>query len=124
MHYLRASAICAVLALVAGCSAGARNGLTGQSVGQVVTNIVAFAQAGKTTCFTPVFEPLGDLQTPQLFGMIQRSGMLTNYSGRLQMQSAVKARLDYHYIERGCHFQVDLQKNGSTWRVTRIWFCR
>jgi hypothetical protein len=32
--------------------------------------------------------------------------------------------LDYHYLEKACHFQIDLAQENGNWKVTRIWFCR
>jgi hypothetical protein len=56
--------------------------------------------------------------------MIQRSGMETNYLGRLRKDSATQARMDYHDEDRNCHFQVDLQQEGADWKVRRIYFCK
>ena len=56
--------------------------------------------------------------------MVQRSGMLTNYTERLHASSATAARLDYHYPEKGCHFQVTLAKQGTAWHVTGLGLCR
>ena len=96
--------------LILGCSRTAQTDLAGQSVGDIVTNMVQHAKAGDTNYFAPVLDPSSAAQPSQLLAMIQRSGMLTNYSSRLQSESPTFARLNYHYLERGCHFQVDLRR--------------
>ncbi len=124
MDQIRRWLACVALTCLSGCNLATRNTLTGQTVGDVVTNIVKFAQAGSTAPFMPMFEPHDDLSALKLLGMIQRSGMLTNYASRIESCPEGRARLDYHYLERGCFFQVDLQRDGDRWRVTRIFLCR
>ncbi len=63
-------------------------------------------------------------QESNLVAMIRRSGMSTNYVSRCSLNTNGTGRLDYHDLERGCHFQIDLAKTNDTWAVKRIWFCR
>lgn len=95
-----------------------------QTVGDVVTNLVARAQANDAAFFAALLDASVSNQAPQLISMIQRSGMQTNFVGRLRKDSATQARLDYHDEESKCHFQVDLQQEGVDWKVRRIYFCR
>jgi hypothetical protein len=110
--------------ILAGFSASAQSNLAAHSVGEIVTNMVQHAQTGDTNYFIAVLDSSATGKASQLIGMIQRSGMLTNYPSRLESQSPAEVRLNYHYLERGCHFQIDLQKQDTVWKVTRIWFCR
>ena len=112
------------LILVVGCGASSQGPLAGSSIGEVVTNVVQAVNAGDTNRFTKLLDSQASAQVPQLFGMVQRSGIPTNYPSRLQFPSSGQARLNYHDLPRGCHFQIDLQKDVAGWRVTRIWFCR
>jgi hypothetical protein len=59
-----------------------------------------------------------------LVEQIKRSGMAENYRSRLEGVSETKARLNYHYLERGCHFQIELEKRDGSWAMKRVWFCR
>lgn len=56
--------------------------------------------------------------------MIGKSGMPENYRDRLEQRSDNAAHLNYHDLECGCHFQVDLKKQDGAWRVDRVWLCR
>jgi hypothetical protein len=102
-----------------GCGTSS-NGLAGQTIGEIATNIVRLAEEGKVRPFASVME---ENQRQQLVGMIRRSGMLTNYANRLQ-ESRNEGRLDYHEIPQNLHFQIDSKRDGRTWKVTRIWLCR
>lgn len=106
-----------------GCSKPA-SPTAAQTVGDVVTNLVARAEAGDTNYLVAFLDETAKGSVPQLIEMIRRSGMLTNHPGRLRKDSLSQARLDYHDPEAGCHFQVDLQQEGPDWKVRRIYFCR
>jgi hypothetical protein len=94
------------------------------SVGDVVTNLAQHANAGDTNYFSSLLGPSHASETSHLLAMIQRSGMVTNYSRRVRRTSPTLARLDYCDIERGCHFQVEMQKESGGWSVSGIWLCR
>lgn len=94
------------------------------SIDQVVREIVDRANSNDTQYFERVLDKPYKGQEEKLIGMIKRSEMLTNYKERLEMRSDVTARLNYHYLEKGCHFQVDLARENGTWIIKRIWFCR
>jgi hypothetical protein len=107
-----------------GCGRGPENTAQPQTAGAVVTNLVAHAQTNDVSFFVTLLDPGLSNQAPQLVSMVQRSGLETNYLGRLRKDSATQARLDYHDEERNCHFQVDLQQEGADWKVRRIYFCK
>jgi predicted small lipoprotein YifL len=109
---------------LSGCGKAPDRVPASQTVGDVVTNLVARAQTNDTAYFSGLLDAAVSNQAPQLISMIQRSGMATNFVGRLRKDSATQARLDYHDEEHNCHFQVDLQQSGADWKVRRIYFCR
>jgi hypothetical protein len=111
-------------ACVAGCGKSPKNLVQPRTAGDVVTNLLAHAQTNDVPYFVTLLDAASSNQAPQLVSMIQRSGMETNYLGRLRKDSATQARLDYHDEEHNCHFQVDLQQKGADWKVRRIYFCR
>jgi hypothetical protein len=113
-----------LMAYVAGCGKGPETTAQPTTVGDLATNLVAHAQTNDVSFFVALLDPGLSNQAPQLVSMVQRSGMETNYLGRLRKDSATQARLDYHDEERSCHFQVDLQQEGVDWKVRRIYFCR
>jgi len=63
-------------------------------------------------------------QAQRMLEQIKASGMATNFTSQLEDLSETKARLNYHELEKGCHFQVDLEKRDGLWIIRRIWFCR
>lgn len=105
-----------LMSMALGCSAAAPGGAT---IGDVVTNLVQHARRGDQAFFTLVAKG----PAAEIMSMVQRSGMETNFVERLQKKSDSTARLDYHMLERGCHFQVDLRKD-TNWVVASIWLCR
>jgi hypothetical protein len=107
-----------------GCGKPDSEAPQGVTVADLVTNFVQRARAGDTTYFTPLLDSAASSQTPELLEMVKRSGMETNYLGRLRKDSATQARLDYHDPDAQCHFQVDLQREGANWTVRRVYFCR
>ena len=124
MNGVCALTICALVTLLSGCRAESAE-ISGESIGALVTNLVKQADASETALLASVLQP-GDKVTEvsSLMPMIQRSGMLTNYLERLEQHSTTNARLNYHWLERHCHFQVELANTGALWRVTRIGYCR
>jgi len=93
-------------------------------VGALVGKMVTRAQKGDTAYFAPLMDPHYKGKETNLVEMIQRSGMATDYVGRCTLHTNGTGRLNYHYLERGCHFQIDLAKTNQTWTIKRIWFCR
>jgi len=69
----------------------------------------------------PLYRPGSETN---LVDMILRSGMETNYTARCFFTTNGTGRLNYHYPEKKCHFQIDLVKTNDTWTINRIWFCR
>lgn len=116
--------LASVIACMVGCGKGPESTAQPKTAGDVITNLVAHAQTNDVSFFVTLLDPGLSNQAPLLVSMVQRSGMETNYLGRLRKDSATQARLDYHDEERNCHFQVDLQQEGIDWKVTRIYFCR
>jgi hypothetical protein len=110
-------ACCAAVATL-GCRRSSA-GLSAPTIGELATNIVRLAEAERT----PLDSVMAESERTKLLEMIRRSGMLTNYPARLQ-ESRNKARLDYHERTLKLHFQIDLEKDGQTWIVKRIWLCR
>jgi len=113
-----------VTACQAGCGKSPKHLVQPKTAGDVVTNLLTHAQTNDVSYFVTLLDTVSSNQAPQLLSMIQRSGMETNYLGRLRKDSPTQARLDYHDEERNCHFQVDLQQEGADWKVRRIYFCR
>ena len=111
-----------VLVLTAGAVL-AESDLTDR-VGPLVREIVTRAKKGDTAYFAPLMDQACKGQETNLVAMIQRSGMSTNYATRCRLETNGTGRLDYHYLEQGCHFQIDLAKTNNTWTIKRIWFCR
>jgi hypothetical protein len=107
-----------------GCAKAPDKTAAPATVGDVATNLVARARANDTAYFSGLLDATVSNQAPQLIAMVQRSGMQTNYLGRLRKESATQARFDYHDEEHNCHFQVDLQQDGADWKVRRIYFCK
>lgn len=95
-----------------------------QEIAGLVKEIVEKAEASDATYFTPMMDPHYAGKETNLVVMIRRSGMMTNYAERCTLSTNGTGRLNYHFLERGCHFQIDLLKSNDTWRVQRIWFCR
>jgi hypothetical protein len=110
--------------LLAGCGATAASQPEAQSLKEAVTTLVQHAQAGDTRYFSGLMPSPTPGAAAQLVAMVRRSGMLTNYTERLHARSPTEARLDYHYLEKGCHFQVSLVKENSAWKVKQIGLCR
>ena len=44
--------------------------------------------------------------------------------GSLQAVSEKEVRLNYHYLERGCHFQIAIVWQNGSWVIKGIWPCR
>jgi hypothetical protein len=111
-----------LLALVA-CAILAVSAATNE-LDALVREIVTRAEKGDTTYFAPLMAPHYRGQETNLIAMIRHSGMATNYADRSTLNTNGTGRLNYHYLERGCHFQIDLSKSNETWTIKRIWFCR
>ena len=90
----------------------------------IVGEIIKHATAADTAFFAQYMDASAKSQAPQILKQIIASGMTTNYTNRLETVSETKARLNYHYIEKGCHFQIDLERQDGSWVIRRIWFCR
>jgi len=125
MRYFVLAGLC-VIAVVGfgGCSRPAHPGHVNQQLGALVTNIVQHAETGDGPYFDSLLQGRDAGGTEKLMSMIRNSGMLTNYMNRVQTNSAMNFRLGYHDTSRGCNFQVYLSKDGESWRLKRIWFCR
>lgn len=93
------------------------------SIDDMVGEIVKRAKADDTAFFAKYVDPSIKGQERKLIEQIKASGMMDNYKSRLEVSDS-KARLNFHYLEKGCHFQIDLEKQNGSWLITRIWFCR
>ncbi|MBN1475492.1 hypothetical protein JXA47_01940 [Candidatus Sumerlaeota bacterium] len=96
------------------------------ALGDVVQMIADQAEAGNTGYFAQLLEaPEGmDDAVAQLIAQIVSSEIAETYRDHISERSDSACHLDYHWLERGCHFQVDLSRSGYHWFVERIWFCR
>ena len=113
-----------VLVLVlSACAVLAAPNVTNE-VATLVTEIVTRAETGDAAYFLPTMDPNYKGSETNLVAMIQRSGMATNFMSRCTVNTNGTGNLHYHYLERGCHFQIDLAKTNETWTIKRIWFCR
>ena len=93
------------------------------TVDQMVAEIVKHATADDTDFFVAYLDAPYKEKANQLIQQIKASGMADNYKSRLEV-SETKARLNYHYLERGCHFQIDLMNQDGAWLIQRVWFCK
>lgn len=89
-----------------------------------VQELVDKANAGDQEYFKALLDESYRTQVARLIEMIKRSEIKQNHKKRFKTQPDGTGRLNYHYLEKGCHFQVDLKKTDGKWEVTRIWFCR
>lgn len=108
------------LLLLGGCAPAAKT----STADEMVAVIVKHATTDDTAFFAQYMDASYKGQEKKLIGQIKASGMADNYRNRLEGVSETKARLNYHYLEKGCHFQIDLEKQDESWTITRIWFCR
>ena len=113
-----------LLVLILGTSAVRAAPNVTHEVAALVTEIVTRAEKGDAAYFAPNMDPNYLGKETNLVAMIQRSGMATNYAGRCTINTNGTGNLNYHYLERGCNFQIDLVKTNGTWTLKRIWFCR
>lgn len=105
---------------VNGCSSASEV----STVDQVVKEIVRRANANDTQYIEALLDHPYKNQAAYVIEMIKRSDMLSNYKQRLKPLSDTTARLDYHYLEKGCYFQIDLTRQNANWKVSRIWLCK
>jgi len=103
---------------------GCRPSPKAETIDGLVGEITKHASADDTAFFAQYMDASAKSQAPQILKQIKASGMTTNSTNRLETVSETKARLNYHYIEKGCHFQVDLEKQDGFWVIRRIWLCR
>ncbi len=111
--------IVSLVLLLGGCRQAAKS----LTVDEMVAEIVQHAMADDTAFFAKYLDAPYKGQAKQLIQQIQASGMADNYQSRLEITDA-KARLNYHYLEKGCHFQIDLERHDGNWTIQRMWFCR
>ena len=113
-----------VVSFIAGVIVGCDTESRARSIDDLVKMVTDRAEAGDTQFFESLLDKPYKGKSPQLIEMIKRSGMLTNFKQRLTKQPDGTGRLNYHYLEKGCYFQIDLLEHDGVWRITRIWFCR
>jgi formiminotetrahydrofolate cyclodeaminase len=94
------------------------------TIDETVAEIVKHAAIADNAYFTEHMDPSYKGQETKLIEQIKASGMAEDYKNRLENLSETKARLNYHYLEKGCHFQIDLEKQNNSWVIQRIWFYR
>jgi hypothetical protein len=112
--------ICSFLLLLGGCAQAIRTATVDELVGEIVKH----ATVDDTAFFADYLGASYKGQEKQLIQQIKASGMADNYKSRLEGVSETKARLDYDYLEKRCHFQIELVKLDDSWTIKRIWFCR
>ena len=101
-----------------------KENLSSKTIEQIVIEIVKKAELKDTGYFQNLLDTPYKKMTEQITKQINNSGMIINYKEHLEMKSNNTARLNYHYLEKGCHFQIDLIKHGNNWKISRVWFCR
>ncbi len=111
--------MCVGVSLI-GCSPSVK----AATIDDVVREIVKHAAAGDTEFFAQYMDPSYKGQERRIVEQIKASGMAENYKNRVEYVSEMTARLNYHYLEKGCHFQVDIEKQNGSWIIRKIWFCR
>jgi 5-formaminoimidazole-4-carboxamide-1-beta-D-ribofuranosyl 5'-monophosphate synthetase len=112
--------IASVLLMLAGCSHAAKTATVDEMVGVIIKH----ADDGDKGFFSQYMDTEFKGHADKLIVMIKASGMADNYKTRLVDVSDAKARLNYHYLEKGCHFQINLERHDGSWIIRRIWFCR
>lgn len=95
-----------------------------RDIAALVAELVGRAKADDATYFGARMDPGQSGQAEVVADMIRRSGMATNFAERCTFSTNGTARLDYHMLERRCHFQVDLVNSNGIWTARRFWFCR
>jgi len=111
--------------MLVGCSATSPSAVEStDSLKATVQELSAKANAGDQKYFEALLDESYKTKAAGLIEMIKRSEIEQNYKQRFTERPDGTGRLDYHYLEKGCHFQVDLKKTDEQWKVTRIWFCR
>lgn len=112
-------------AVLAGCSAISPSAVQSTDpLNATVQELATKANAGDQEYFKALLDDSYKTQAARLIEMIKRSEIKQNYKQRFTERPDGTGRLNYHYLEKGCHFQVDLKKTDTKWKVTRIWFCR
>ncbi|MHC4648456.1 MAG: serpin family protein [Planctomycetota bacterium] len=94
------------------------------TIDDLVSEIVARAECHDIEFFNKLLDRPYKGQEQKLIEMILRSAMSNNFKEKLEHKNQTQARLNYHYLEKGCNFQVDLVKEADSWSVKRIWFCK
>lgn len=110
---------CALVILSFGCDTTAKS----STIGGLVAEIVSRAKANDERFFNRYLDESFKGQAARLITMINASGMATNFNARTTVNGN-HASMDYHDLSKGCHFQVELEKQGSDWTIKRIFFCR
>ncbi|MFH2045723.1 MAG: hypothetical protein ABIK92_11320 [Pseudomonadota bacterium] len=103
-----------------GCSKETKS----RNLDELVLYIVQKANENDTKYFEKYLDESYKGQSSKLIGMIKKSEMLSNYKKHFSETLQNTANLNYHYLKKGCHFQIDLIKNNDGWKINRIWFCR
>lgn len=114
-----------VIVMLTGCSVSTPSIVQpSDSLGTAVQQLVTKADADDQKYFKAFLDESYKNQSAKLVTMIKRGEINLNYKQRFTKRLDGTGRLDYHYLEKGCHFQIDLRQKDGAWEVTRIWFCR
>jgi hypothetical protein len=91
---------------------------------ELVAAIVNRARANDVSFFETHLRLSSKDKAGELVAMVLRSGMLDNFRYQIEPVSPRSVRLDYHYLERGCHFQIELRLTQNGWDISGMEFCR
>ena len=121
---MRTACLLTSVMLLSGCAAGLEAPSMGaSSVEGVVVQLASWAEANDTAALKAYMDN-PSIQTPaDLAKMIRKSDIKNTYGKKLSTEG-FSARLNYHDLAKGLHFQVDMDKRSDVWTVSRIWFCR
>ena len=106
--------------VVGGCS----RGFQAHSVAELCQEVAARADAEDELFFQAYMSEAERSEVGSLIGMVKRSKIAFSYTERLHEERDGSFRLDYHWLEQGCSFQIEGTQSDGTWRLCRIWFCR
>ena len=94
------------------------------SLAALAAELVAKANAGDSLYFQNLMGGADKEQAAKLMEMIKKSGMETNCRERFTEDPVGIGHLNYHDLERGCHFQMKLSPTEGRWAVDKVSFCR
>ena len=63
-------------------------------------------------------------KTIEISLMIKKSNLPETYEKHIEKIDETLYRLNYHQLDKGLHFQVDIKNIDDKYFIKRIWLCR